>query len=1242
MSYHYEKKLWEQVIRQQIDASIFWNAHPIDSPTIDLYTAVNHISLIARSFRRKLLENQNFSTDTKVLFRSTDRIKPIYFDIKNQVRTKGQNPFGFGYPLFIARSKKDPTRTIAAPLFVWYLDIMPDVDKHDKWQLVHDADFPVVPNYYLLDYWEQEYNVDFKSDFEAFAKQKEAAFDNMKPLMEKICQLLDIDNMRPPNGIKATPMKKEYAKVADTGTMYWSGVLGAFPMQQLDSLQRISEKEEVPNEEFAAPKALEINHSFGLNPGDPNQLEVLESYPNHDINIINGADGTGKTQTLQNIAINLLSNGHKVLFLSENAASINEMHTYLKSNGLDNLVLKLTDPIRDKNKLLRKVFDLSRQKSTYGQFDQETFKRALSNSKREKQKLDQQFSALKKTKFGPFQWTDIVGLFLTSNKIEGREVMDSQFKVADFNFTYQEYSILKKDLAISERLFRQLETIDHPLSKLHENNYKVAEPAFRKRRELDNKIQHFLQKIGQLKYQYQFQLENYKAQLSQHFHRCAEEVQVKLDQYKINLNNYTGRFGTSFEGSNTPLKVFSVFSNKHKNILESKAKLSREYQALTKFAEAKKMFNFPFLDSAESKNVRKVKKSIINYEKEMHSWLGNLSNVLDKTKHQLNSQNSMAVGDFKDQLIQLEAKQKVIIDQVNLAKLYQQEYQSEQTTLMERIKEMETITADLEATRLSLNDFEPYYNWQHYWLSMPDSSKSVINALIKNNPDHWGAAFESWYLHQYLKLNYDNSPIPEEVSSTAYLKAMDRLRTYLPKQIEHHWGKRQNRSFLKQLMKNNQASLKEIIQMEFEAVGNFFPIVLATPEAASTLFLDHQFECLLIDDGHQLPVPKAIAIKDLSHKLIVTGDPNRKHLSQHQNFFEDLVSQGHRQYNLEYQHLRRPLKLLQFANVAFGQQLNFVNKGAQLFPQEALALNTHGTYNKETKINDEECANVIGILLNTPPLPDHNTAKVSVVAFSQAQRDLIADRILELSQVKDEDGAKIQRLHQHGLAVYYIGDFDAIKSDIVIASLGYSQNEEESQEDFVLLKNGKGLDYINLLCSGNYHQLILCHSLSNELLQSWRDQADQKGTYILSHFIAYLRALETNDLATQDIILDRVNENKETIHSDHPFLEEVARALSPYFEADRIKQNITISNTTFPLIILPKDSSQLPWVIQADGSLWPSSTSAYEWEAQAQETIAFLGLNTKNLWSVEWWKSPQQSARVLASELIKNDNIEIQ
>ena len=1096
-----------------------------------------------------------------------------------------------------------------------------------------------MPNYYLLDYLEEEYAVDFKADFEAFAKHKEAAFDNMRPLMEKICRILEIENMRPPNGIKATPMKKEFAKVADEGTLYWSGVLGAFPMQQLETLQRISAKEEVTEEEFAAPKALEIKHPFGLNPSDPNQLEVLEGFQNHNINIINGADGTGKTQTLQNIAINLLSNGHKVLFLSENAVSIDEMHAYLKSNGLDNLVLKITDPLRDKNKLLRKVFDLSRQKSTYGQFDQETFNRALSDSKREKQKLDQQFAALKKTKFGPFQWTDIVGLFLASNKVEGREVMDSQFKVADFNFTYQEYDILKKDIAVCHGLFNKLGTLDHPLSELHEANYLEAAPAFRKRRQLENKIQHFLKKIGELKHQYQFKLEHYKAKLSQHFHNSAEEVQVKLDQYKINLNNYTGRFGKSFEGSNAPLKVFSIFSNKHKNILESKAKLSREYQALTKFAEAKKMFKFPFLDEAGSKNVSKIKKSIISYEKEMHSWLGNLSNVLDKTKHQLNSQNSMAVGEFKDELIQLEAKQKVIIDQINLAKLYQKEYKSEQSSLMERIKEMEKITADLEATRLSLNDFEPYNNWQHYWLSLPDSSKAVISALIKNNPDHWGAAFESWYLHQYLKLNYDNSPVPKDVSSDAYLKAMERLRTYLPKQIEHHWGKRQNRVFLKQLMKSNQASLKEILQMDFEAVSNFFPIVLASPEAASTLFLDHQFDGLLIDDGHQLSVPKAIALKDLSHKLIIAGDTNRQNLIHHQNFFEDLSNQNTRQYKLEYQHMRRPLKLLQFANVAFSQQLNFVNKGAQLFPQEALALNTHGTYNTETQINDEECANVIGILLNTPPLPDHNTPRVSVVAFTEAQRDLIADRILELSQVKDEDGSKIQQLYQHGLAVYYIGDFDAIKSDIVIASLGYSQNEEKVNTDFVLLHNGKGLDYINLLCSGNYHQLILCHSFSNELLQSWRDNPNQKGTYILSHFIAYLRALETNDLATQDIILNQLNGNKEEIYSDHPFLEEVAKALSPYFEPDRIKQNITISNTTFPLIILPKDASQLPWVIQADGSLWPSSTSAYEWEAQAQETIAFLGLNTKNLWSVEWWKSPQQTARVLASELIKYDNL---
>ncbi|MEL6925403.1 MAG: hypothetical protein AAFO94_15250, partial [Bacteroidota bacterium] len=433
------------------------------------------------------------------------------------------------------------------------------------------------------------------------------------------------------------------------------------------------------------------------------------------------------------------------------------------------------------------------------------------------------------------------------------------------------------------------------------------------------------------------------------------------------------------------------------------------------------------------------------------------------------------------------------------------------------------------------------------------------------------------------------------------------------------------------------SDLTELLAMDFKKLSQYFPVMLATPEAAAELLTDASFDVLLVDDAHQLSTAHALSNVGLADRVILAGDEQRSALHPDRRFFADQLQQHRGITTLQYQHLQRPLRLLQFANVAFDQQLRFVNRGSRLFPQEGLALNTHGRYNAESQINDEECANVIGILLNVPPLPDHNVPTVSIVAFSVAQRDLIADRILELSQVKDEDGARIKELYQHGLAVYHIDDFDAIQTDVLIASLGYAP-PEDSQPTEGLFDTPQDHARLRLLCSGHYHQIILCHSLPNELIQHWRQHPAQRGSYVLSHFIDYLRALETNDARLQQHVLQKLNPHPAQ-QQLNPFLQQVGKALEAYFEPGRIRYNLTAGNTVLPLVLMPKDESQQPWLIQADGSFAHGQIAAYEWAAKAEETIAYLGLRVKNIWSVDWWKSPQHCARVLASELIREENV---
>ena len=1248
MDHHYEENPMALRLKESIDQSIYWNVHPNHTLSMDLFAALNHISLLARGFRRKLLENTPFEADAKVIYKNTDHLQPIYFDVQNTKATEGRNPFGMGYPLFISKHKSNPTRTIVTPLFIWYLDIKPFGKKQDAWQFSHQPDYPVVPNYYLLDYWKEAYGVDYIDTFESFCQNKPDAFQNLKPLMEGLAQRLGIKNMRPPNGIKAAPMPKELARVASESVLYWSGIFAAYPVQHRSIFNKLITTDEPSGISSPKKKTERINeHPFGLWPSDPSQIHLLQNYMNESKLLIQGSEGSGKTYTLMNLAVNMLSNGDKVLFVSPYVQQLAEAYSMLDEKGLSKFGLLISDPHRDLTTVLHKLnTGIDRR---FSNFDVNGFKSALDICRKAKKELDEQFATIKNTKFGAYVWTDVIGLFLSSNKIEGREIMANQLKVEDFKFNYTEFDIIRNDLRICEPLYKKLNTLKHPLDKLHKDNFKT-QAINEGRRNLENKIDYFLQKISQLKYRYFTKVDGYKNKLHQLYHRRAEEVQTQLDQYKINVNNYTSRFGNSFGRSNGPLRVFSVFSNKHKQILESKAKLSTEYHQLRQFFTQQHLFNFKFLNESESKSIPKIKKSIIAFEKQLHKWLNELEKVVDAQTQALTSQKALEEIDVKSQLEELEYAQQVLIEEINATPLYETDFSNEKTLLTDRIKKLEEISEELEATKLSLRDFEDFYKWKHYWISLPELSKNVMLSIIKNKPQHWSPAFESWYLHQYLKLNYDSSPIADDVDLSSYLEAVEKLREHLPAQIEDRWLKRRDNSLPRKISRGNYSDLAAALNQHSEALSSYFPIMLCTPDVATELIQAQTYDYILVDDAHGINTSTGAALEALAPTTIIAGDEGKKALIGGSMMATQL---GQKMINksLRFQHLRSPSSLLKFSNLAFDNRLKFLHRNIKLYTQECKVHAVQGNYDTSVKCNEEEVEKVMDLIFGIQPLPDHNLPKVSIICFSKAQRNRISEELLTIKKTKGSRGEYIQKLYHNGLGIHSIEDMDAITSDLVIVLLGFDTlMEEDKNQDIALLNQPMGLAWLNALCAGNYHQIHFCHSLSEEAIQEGKNNHRFKGYFLLTNFISYLSAIEQEDVVEQKAILRQLaihNELKtgtnglapHLSYSTPPFLKEVGIALEPYFETGRVKYNAMVDNIILPLVIKPKYKAQQPWVIQADGSFFPSQSLAYEWDAKTHESISFLGLKIKNLWSVEWWKSPQQSARVLASEIIRYDSV---
>ncbi|MBD5132110.1 MAG: DUF4011 domain-containing protein [Clostridiales bacterium] len=96
---------------------------------------------------------------------------------------------------------------------------------------------------------------------------------------------------------------------------------------------------EVEPGSFPPPQVGEVN--FNVVDADSSQLEAIALAESGASFVLQGPPGTGKSQTITNIIAEVLSNGKKVLFVSEKLAALNVVYDKLKKAGLADFCLEL-------------------------------------------------------------------------------------------------------------------------------------------------------------------------------------------------------------------------------------------------------------------------------------------------------------------------------------------------------------------------------------------------------------------------------------------------------------------------------------------------------------------------------------------------------------------------------------------------------------------------------------------------------------------------------------------------------------------------------------------------------------------------------------------------------------------------------------------------------------------------------------------------------------------------------------
>lgn len=1213
----------------------YLNALPLPPALVDVTQLDQKEEDFAERWLKQLFQQGQGQLQIYPGFSVGEQLQHIYFSARNFERVKGLSISGFGYPLLIWSQGEEP---ITAPLFIWQMSIAPAQTVIGSW-VVALREEKVIPNPALIDFLAMHYSVDIAPVLTKAIQNSRITAQSLVSCCDEIAEKLGFENDDNKLALAPCPAGEMLKKQIAQGAIQWSGVAGIFQPYFSETTQ---------NKPITLSEVSKNGHDFGLLALDPFQASALKSILNNSAALIKGASGTGKTHLLLHVLSNALSNGKRCLVVSENMGALRQIYNQLEILGLLKYSFLLQDGVADKAVIINLLRTIANSEAPPPVFDEPAYRVGLDKCKRLKTKLDEQYQQLRRKVFGPYNWTETVGLFLRSNRVEGKELLASHLNTQDFNFTYEEFQTLQEGIRISQPLYQKINTLRHPLSNLYEG-------VFTKQSLTDGlhfitfQNQAFLAKAEKLHHRYITKTNAYADWLAERYEREYGDFENTLTLVNEYIADFVTKYGTDFELTGTgALRLRGAFSSKYRAVLEARDEVAEQYNGLVRKMEQRPLFDFKFAPAAEGKNMQKVRQNLADFERALQQWRESHPALVQDEVQRLNAKGAETA--WKEAITELEYGLDELVNELNTVHLYQQPFENKMLTIPKRQKYLEEIIEQLENTQLYLREYSVFYDWQRHWLGLPEKAKKIIRALVKVKPRDWIQAFGSWYLHNCL--NGHGAPLNvEEKSIMDYVRNYNQLNKILPTKIAHSWYKKRA-EVLKNLRRSDRdafnlifdkkaveipkdKTLPQVLEPIMDGVSTIFPVVLATPYAVMTALpkLAQHFDYVLFDEAQFLSESDLQRVLPLAKQGAFFEDASVLKSSQTSAALRWAVENHAPICTLQTCHRWNPGNILQSLN---GNDLagSAVGNFSIHFKQVG------GRYEEQLGTNDEEAQHIIHLLNEVKPTSQRTFPTVGIVCLTVAQRDLVASYLLKIKQKWAPGADKIQQLERNGLGVFHMDELHGQHFDVLILSTvyGIKNTKGELTSQAAHLNEDEAVTQLQIMMSRPLRELFIVNSIPKTDLENWASAPEHIGHFLLSNYLIYNAFLQAgNANGQQEVILRLKNWLYPDIaqSAENFFVAEIADALQPYFGEQRIKTNVQHVQLHIPLLIENAKEQQKPFALIPDGFFANTSATDYVWEDEQRDALALQGFIYQPIWSVQWWKNPHQEARKFAGAIIK-------
>lgn len=1228
--------------------------------------------------------------DKKKLSRINKRLQNIKYEHDDNNKELGVETFGFGFPIILRRKKKDVNKFIAAPLFIWKLNIFETYKKTGQWCIERTSDHDIRVNEIFASYLESEENVKIESLSEEV--MEDGILDESE-INEYINKLLPQLNHSEQFQINNSVFDKFPDKLADKDLkndtyIINSGVFGIYKSQKQSI---IKEKEKLfadfNNILNIDPGAIEWDNNHSPINTDPSQNGVLRSLKANPNIVIQGPPGTGKSQTLTAIIASSLANNKKVLVVCEKRTALEVLESNLTEllPALKSSICIIEDVVRDR----KQIVETARNKAEVNFSLSAGFAKAVGNdiSKFETRavELEKQYVSLRTPINRNMLWRDLVAQWLDVEKNHRydpvlRDISKSLENITDdsdipekINNASIVYTKIKDRYTELERLFASVET-----SKIRsrEISYLLDEQSLL---------------LNQLNPEIKNNISSYVTCSEQYIGNAIKKIITELELIDSILK-------AALVNRINPLritiihKIRAIFSGPYRNLLTQIQTIPQTLAGINEI-HRKEFGNSISLEQVQSK-LADIKTSVDQLRKTVvaHDLKQSVKNVrkysdfdIDKW-HQITTRLQKSITEISGYITLGTAS----IESIPIEKLEE---------------EVGQIKAKIDNAKSLSHLFEDYFEWRRLTSDFSTKEKEVISLLLEEPPAIWTVKVADAFLYNKLKKEDIPNRFPADDATLKILSDLGhQIRNYQKAIISDnikYWNTLANNKYkasgipVKQLFNlrgskgNKRNTLRSIIQTNFDAFTDYFPVLLMNPTTVTTLLPLKRglVDSVIFDEASQLRIEDTFSSLIRGKQIIVSGDSQQMppsnyfagdahlidddgneseseeeieetidpidsvEMAKAESLLEFAIENGFQETYLDMHYRSRHPDLIEFSNVCFyksrllpmPEHNGYSSQFRPITYTHVNGLNIKGT-------NPDECKEILRLLKEEID----EKMSVGVATFNIQQRNYILSSIGHERETDSAFNKKMTAFEENGFFVKNLENIQGDERDIIILSTTFGNKPDKK---FTLglgpISGSNGHRLLNVIITRAKYKLFVITSIPESRIGEYRDRIAAKGkvdgTSGLLGYLDYARAVSSGDDEAKNAILkfietevgnnkDSLNNNNNQGLSESPFEEEVYNWLTEEIDKNRITQQYKCGGFRLDMVVLPKSGTGKKLAIECDGAAYHSDQLSWHHDIYRQKILEEQhGFVFYRIWSTNWWRNSHGEFKKLLSAINEFD-----